>query len=106
MVSPVDGTGQPPLLLDKFNEASAEIIEEWICLNELPGDSNADPEAIEDSREEKTGASEHFYELYDAFSNPDDIGLGKMPDDLEDVLVDMVLSSPAVCAFSRIRRFF
>jgi hypothetical protein len=95
-----------PLLLDKFHEDASSVVEEWICLRDLPGDSNTDPEAREDTKEEKTSESDHFYELYEAFSEPDKIGLGKMPDDLEDVMADMVLGSPAVSAFRALQEFF
>lgn len=95
-----------PLLLDKFRDDARTVIEKWIYLQELPGDSITDPEAREDTREEKTSEYNHFYELYEAFKEPEKIGLGKMPDDLEDVMVDMVLGSPAVCAFRALQEFF
>lgn len=95
-----------PLLLDKYSEDARKIVEEWIYLKNLPGDSNTDPEAREDSKEEKSGEYDHFYELYEAFKEPEQIGLGKMPNDLVDVMADMVLGSPAIAAFRTLQEFF
>lgn len=95
-----------PLLLDKFNKDARATIEEWIHSQSLPGYSNIDPEAKEDSHEEKTSENEHFHAFYKAFAEPEAIGLGKMPDDLEDVITDMVLGSPAVSALRALREYF
>lgn len=95
-----------PLLLDKFREDAKTVVEEWIYLPDLPGDSNTDPEAREDTKEEKSSEYDHFYDLYEAFRDPDKIGLGKMPGDLVDVIADMVLGSPAVSAFRALQDFF
>ena len=95
-----------PLLLDAFREDARAVLEEWIYLKNLPGDSNIDPEAMEDTTEEKSSEDDHFQALYEAFYEPETIGLGKMPDDLEDVLVDMVLGSPAVSAFRALKEYF
>ncbi|MBW1784713.1 MAG: helicase, partial [Deltaproteobacteria bacterium] len=95
-----------PLLLDKYREEAKTAIEDWIYLSDLPGDSNIDPEADEDTKETKSREYDHFYNLYEAFENPEDIGLGKMPDDLKDVLVDMVLGSPAIAAFRSLKENF
>ena len=95
-----------PLLLDKFREEAKTVVEEWIYLPDLPGDSNTDPEAREDTKKEKSSEYDHFYELYEAFRDPEKIGLGKMPGDLVDVIADMVLGSPAVSAFRALQDFF
>ncbi len=95
-----------PLLLDRACENSAEIVKKWFYLKYLPGDSNTDPEAKKDTKEEKSSEYNHFYELYEAFKEPDKIGLGKMPDDLVEVMADMVLGSPAVSAYRALQDFF
>ena len=108
-----DEAGEPsrwywaaPLLLDRFREDAKAVVEKWIYLQNLPGYSNIDPEAKEDTKEEKSSEYDHFYNLYEAFVKPEKIGLGKMPDDLEDVIVDMVLGSPAVAAFRALGEYF
>lgn len=95
-----------PILLDQFDENVNNIVAQWISLDDLPGDSNVDPESEADTKKEKTSAYEHLKELNGACKNPCKIGLGKMPDDLEDVMADMVLGSPAICSFRALDDFF
>jgi len=95
-----------PLLLDKFNTDAKGKIEGWINSPSLPGYSNIDPEAREDSHEEKTSEDDHFNAFYEAFAEPGTIGLGKMPDDLEDVITDMVIGSPAISALRALGEYY
>ncbi len=95
-----------PLLMDKYREGANAAIKEWIYLSDLPGSSNIDPEAGEDTKDTKRREYDHLYTLYKAFENPESICLGKIPDDLEDVLVDMILGSPAISAFRSLNEYF
>ena len=95
-----------PLLLDRCQANAKRIVEMWFDLKEITGEATTDPEAAEDTQAEKRSAHDHFIELKNAFLDPEGIGLGKMPDDLEDVMVDMVLGSPAICAFRALSDYF
>lgn len=95
-----------PILLDRCQAEAKKIVEMWFDLKEITGEATTDPEAVEDTQAEKRSAHDHFLALKTAFLDPEGIGLGKMPDDLADVLVDMVLGSPAICALRALSDYF
>ncbi|WP_423798192.1 DEAD/DEAH box helicase [Neobacillus sp. SAB-20_R2A] len=80
-----------PLLFD-INE---EVILDWFSKDQLF--VMEDDEEKQD-KENEAAFAKHFEELKDIFQNVHQLRLGKQPDDLLDVLVNMVLGSPAVCA--------
>jgi hypothetical protein len=81
-----------PLLFD-LNE---EMIQEWFASDNLLtlAEGNKNGEVNED----KAAITKHFEELRSIFQNDNPPVLGRQPDDLLDVLVNMVLGSPAVCS--------
>ena len=98
-----------PLMLDKhnkYNQIIQQLLKKWIAPRNLPGDLNNDPETKEDTKAEKSGEYDHFYKLYEGFEHPEQIGLGKMPKDLAEVMADMVLGSPAIAAFRALTEHF
>ena len=98
-----------PLMLDKhnkYNQIIQQLLKKWIAPRNLPGDLNNDPETKEDTKAEKSGEYDHFYKLYEGFEHPEQIGLGKMPKDLAEVMADMVLGSPAIAAFRSLTEHF
>lgn len=98
-----------PLMLDKhnkYNKIIQQSLKKWIAPRNLPGDLNNDPETKEDTKAEKSGEYDHFYKLYEGFEHPEQIGSGKMPKDLAEVMADMVLGSPAIAAFRALTEHF
>ncbi|MED4695187.1 DEAD/DEAH box helicase [Peribacillus frigoritolerans] len=80
-----------PLLFDSKEQA----IQEWFAKNDVLPPLEAGEK--EDSGVDKGGLKKHIEELRSAFVNKELPVLGRQPDDLLDVLVRMVLGSPAVC---------
>jgi hypothetical protein len=86
-----------PILLDKYkfgNNLNLESLLKELSKNELA--INSDNYSRE---EEVTGKNEklHIEDLLIAFNNPENIGLGTLPEDLFAVLALMCVSSPSVC---------
>lgn len=73
-----------PMLLDPENH-----VDSWF---------NQSDKLVESGYYEDTGFSTHYTELKKLYYESDD-KLGKKPDDLEGVLCDMALASPAICAY-------
>ncbi|MCF6409588.1 helicase C-terminal domain-containing protein [Pseudalkalibacillus salsuginis] len=81
-----------PLLLDQDEEA----VKEWFNNEKLLPvmDDNKD----EDTTDDKAALTKHLEELRTIFQEKEFVKLGKQPKNLKDVLVNMVLGSPAICA--------
>lgn len=94
-----------PLLLDRQNAKFYDTIEKWLDPLDFNVGFSVDTEQAE-SRKESKSKKEHLQELYDSLIYPEGIGLGNMPDDLEDVLVNMILASPAVCSYRALGSYF
>lgn len=97
-----------PLLLDLADEQLAELVTSWF-------DRGPDWDRYtwfrtkgkkETEHLEPAAKEEHFDLLKTCLSNPMDLELGPMPDDLPDVLARMTLGSPAVVALRSLRRLF
>ena len=73
-----------PMLLD-----SHEYVDSWFSQSD---------KLVESGYYFRKGFLTHYNELKNRYYNFDD-KLGKKPDDLEDVLCDMALSAPAICAY-------
>lgn len=80
-----------PMLMDGANK-----VKSWIW--SLRGNNLDDDD---DSEEEKghKGLYAHLDKLQEYFNMPAGIQLGKRPHDLEQVLVNMILGSPAICIY-------
>lgn len=64
-------------------------------------------EEWEDGEDDQAGAKQqHFEHLEHCMKNPEEIGLGRMPDDLPEVLADLALGSPAIIALRSVGRLF
>ncbi|WP_462411412.1 helicase C-terminal domain-containing protein [Neobacillus sp. Marseille-QA0830] len=87
-----------PLLFDR----KEEIIQEWLNSDHLLVD---DHEGETKEIDDQAALARHFEELRSIFQNAKQVGLGKQPDDLLDVLVNMVLGSPAVCALRMMGKY-
>jgi len=92
-----------PLLLDRVDPGNAEIVGAWF----------ADPftwteNDFSGSNEEETGGAkqDHLEFLKECFDNPGKIQLGRMPEDLPEVLADLALGSPAVLTLRTLTRLF
>jgi hypothetical protein len=88
-----------PLLLDKLNQEVEPHVGKW-----LRSDALRQTSFWTDHDSKDTGKSIHFQRLVRAFEAPGEIGLGPMPTNLADVLVDIALGSSAVAAFRSLRR--
>ncbi|WFB36956.1 DEAD/DEAH box helicase [Kiritimatiellota bacterium B12222] len=82
------------LLLDRGHKGKSQLVETW--LDEVGPDNE---ESLFSSKEkDQRGKRFHLDVLRQAFREPEKMNLGRMPDDLCDVLADMALGSPAVVA--------
>jgi hypothetical protein len=91
-----------PLLLDHPDRNFNTVIKHW-----LNDDGFQEDSLFHQSQDgEQSGKRRHFAAFRDAFMNPAEIVLGRMPDDLPDVLADMALGSPAIAAFRTLLRLF
>jgi len=91
-----------PLLLDHPDRTFNTVIKHWLNDDDFQEDS-----VFHQSQDsEQSGKRRHFAAFRDAFMNPAEIDLGRMPADLPDVLADMALGSPAIAAFRTLLRLF
>lgn len=91
-----------PLLLDHADRRFDTVVRHWLNDDGLQGESLF----LQSQDGERSGKRGHFAAFRDGMMNPDKIVLGRMPDDLADVLADMVLGSPAILALRTLRRLF
>ena len=82
-----------PLLMDQHEPAMAEWFQSPVLRNLVEGQ-----EGVDQQEEDRGALMQHLHLLKKLYDNPGDIVLGRKPRDLEEVLVDMVMASPAVCA--------
>ena len=84
-----------PILFDR-NE---KMIQDWLnkpdVFQYLQGEETQGNSGEDDDR---SALQKHFDELRDILHQADNAVLGRQPQDLADVLVDMAMASPAVCA--------
>ena len=96
-----------PLLLDRhFNR---EETLKWLKnVNKYNSSFLQSYRTSQDDEEETVAGATfyHFNELKSVFDNPSTVELGQMPDDLAEVLSEMVLGSPAICASRTLSFFF
>jgi len=96
-----------PLLLDRHFNWKETL--EW--LKNVNKSNSSFLQSYKASQDDEEGVSSgaafsHFNELKNIFYNPSLIELGQMPDDLAEVLSEMVLGSPAICASRTLSIFF
>lgn len=91
-----------PLLLDHADPTFNTVIKHWLNDEDLQNKS----EFLQSQDGEQSGKRRHFAAFRDAFMKPEAIVLGRMPDDLPDVLADMALGSPSIAALRTLRRLF
>lgn len=92
-----------PLLLDRMNPDAAASIDAWIGRKA----SRAWWHAISDrAKSEGSGKRQHWDHAVKCFTDPQLAGLGVPPDDLPEVLADLVLGSPAISALRSLNRTF
>lgn len=91
-----------PLLLDHADRTFSTVIKQWLNNDDLLETSDF----LHSQDGEQSGKRRHFAAFRDAFTKPDEIALGRMPDDLPDVLADMAMGSPAITALRTLRRLF
>jgi hypothetical protein len=89
-----------PLLLDRRAPSIKKELADWLEWVSTSDDSDF-LNAKKDDRSEREQSSskvKHFEELVRCFEQPQEAGLGPLPDDLAEVLADMAIASPAVAA--------
>jgi hypothetical protein len=91
-----------PLLLDRADCNFNTVIKHWLDDDGFQKDSLF----LQAQDGEQSGKRRHFAAFRDAFMDPDRIALGRVPDDLPDVLADMALGSPAIAALRTVHRLF
>lgn len=82
-----------PLLMDQNEPAMAAWFQELTLKNMVEGQ-----EGVDQGDEDKGALMQHLQLLKSLYEQSGDVVLGKKPRDLEEVLVDMAMASPAVCA--------
>lgn len=95
-----------PMLLDR-HEGNSEHIECWLqiiesLLREQINKRNVNNK-INESPESNDGRLKHFLKIKPYFDDNQPLSLGKMPDDLAEVLAYSSLANPATCAMRTIR---
>ena len=96
-----------PILLDLCNSRNKRVIEDWIQRYTGFNEQNTDPESDGSGlAAESDGRKIHLEQLVEAFENPGSIGLGKIPEDLVEVLAEMCLGSPAIAAYRSLIKYF
>lgn len=91
-----------PLLLDHADRTFNAVIKHWLNDEDFQNHSLF----LQSQDGEQSGKRRHFTAFREAFMNPNEIILGRMPADLPDVLVDMALGSPAITALRTLQRLF
>lgn len=96
-----------PILLDKalYPSETKEAIE-YVNWNSLTFINSHKHSVLDDDFFEIGAAGKHFDELKKLYYNPGDYQLGKMPDDLVEVLVEIVLGSPAISILRTLTHYF
>jgi hypothetical protein len=92
-----------PLLLDRCDPRYSDVVEKWFEGDEGWPDR---PAWFSDEGEKSTAKNDHFELFRDCFDDPQSAGLGKMPEDLPEVLADLAFGSPAVLALRGFVRLF
>ncbi|MCB9352075.1 MAG: DEAD/DEAH box helicase family protein [Lewinellaceae bacterium] len=96
-----------PLLLDRLDVSDRKFVEAWFNSGDIFSSYNTDSESSQqEEREEKGGKRKHFEELKKGFFDPLSIGLGPIPEDIGEVIAEMVLGSPAVSALRSLEMLF
>lgn len=96
-----------PLILDRRDPKIREQVQNWFEKGAAFSQQNTDPEAgQEEEKTDSKGKTMHLEELRMAFDSPREIGLGPIPDDIGEVMADMILGSPAIVAFRSLQDFF
>jgi hypothetical protein len=95
-----------PLLLDRLNERWKPSLDSWFAGDDAE-EYLWDRDTYFRGAADQTSAREaHFAHLRECYRHPEEIGLGVMPADLPDVMVDLALGSPAVLMLRSLRRLF
>lgn len=89
-------------VLDRSHPASRRIVQSWMY--EHGAETNDG--FFDASDGDASAKAEHFQVFRDCFNNPAQIGLGRIPQDLPEVLADMTLGSPAITALRSILSVF
>lgn len=98
-----------PLLLDKHDLSIKNDVTEWLKRVNESEDSSFffSPTRDHDGkRQDETWKIKHFQEFRMCFEKPSDAGLGPIPENLAEVLADIVFASPAVTALRCVRQQF
>ena len=91
-----------PALLDHAEPALRRGISYWLHDDEFLKSSAF----FKVQDREESGKLRHFTAFRDAFNRPENLALGRMPQDLAETLADMTLGSPAVIALRTLARLF
>ena len=97
-----------PLLLDRHNNSFHESLTDWFDLANDPNQSTF----LKSQKEGKSGQSEnsskekHFEEFRRCFEKPSQAGLGRLPNDLPEVLADIAIAGPAVTTLRSVTSCF
>lgn len=107
-----DGTSEKwywalPILMDRLNDEIHEEISNWFNSSQQFSSFVTEPDADQqEERRDKSGKKRHFDELKLAFLQPDQLQLGTIPNDIGEVMADLILGSPAITAFRALKDFF
>jgi hypothetical protein len=86
-----------PLLLDKTSSQFSETIRQWLsAANVIDSTEATEVDQGADKADEQGAKQDHFDHFKACFENPESIGLGRMPEDLPEILADLALGSPSV----------
>jgi hypothetical protein len=94
-----------PLLLDLLDESTRQTTTDWLNRRGVHG-AGLDGDSESERGDESGAEAEHWRLFRQCFEAPQSAGLGKMPEDLPEVLADLSLGSPAVLALRSFRRCF
>jgi len=96
-----------PLLLDQASAQFSEIISQWLsAVNVVDSNGVSEDNQATEKGDELGSKQDHFNRFKACFENPESIGLGRIPEDLPEVLADLALGSPAVITLRSITRLF
>ncbi|TWT62865.1 ATP-dependent helicase HepA [Rubinisphaera italica] len=88
-----------PLLLDKLNSDITGTVNEWLNCKERVHNAFA-----AEKKEVGRAKALHFEQLVETFNNPANAGLGKMPEELSNVLAESALGAPGIVSLRAFRR--
>lgn len=98
-----------PLLLDKKDKVSREIIEKWFASEKQDQNISIDTEVAQTDKSENSGKQQHLDYLVSVFKS-EDISLpyldDKKYDELLEHLTDMTLGSPAICTLRTLKKYY